>query len=99
MQDQEKLLRLLQYIRGTLDLHLTLGATDLWAMTTWIDDAYAVHPDMRSHTGGLVSFGRGALMSKATKQKINTKSSTEAEIVGASDYLPNSIWLTMFLVG
>jgi hypothetical protein len=32
------------------------------------------------------------------KQKLNTKSSTEAELVGASDYLPNTIWLKMFLV-
>ena len=28
---------------------------------------------------------------------MNTKSSTEAEVVGASDYLPNSIWVLMFL--
>ena len=30
-------------------------------------------------------------------EKINTKSSTEAELVGVSDYLPYNIWLTMFL--
>ena len=28
---------------------------------------------------------------------MNTKSSTEAELVGASDYLPNTIWVKMFL--
>jgi hypothetical protein len=47
---------------------------------------------MKSHTGGVVSFGRGAIMtSRSSKQKLNTKSSTEAELVGASDYLPYSI--------
>ena len=31
------------------------------------------------------------------KQKLNTKSSTEGEIVGVSDFLPNMIWVSMFL--
>ena len=44
-----------------------------------------------------MSLGRGAVMCKSSKQKLNTKSSTEAELVGASDYLPNTIWAKMFL--
>jgi hypothetical protein len=44
-----------------------------------------------------MSFGTGALVCKSSKQKLNTKSSTEAELVGASDYLPNTIWAKMFL--
>ena len=34
---------------------------------------------------------------KSTKQKLNTKSSTEAELVGVSEYLPYNIWLPMFM--
>jgi hypothetical protein len=52
---------------------------------------------MKSHTGGVVSFGIGAAMSKSSKQKLNVKSSTEAELVGASDYLPYPIWAKKFL--
>ena len=52
---------------------------------------------MRSHTGGVISFGLGGLMCKLAKQKINTKSSMEAELVGASDYLPSTIWAMHFL--
>ena len=52
---------------------------------------------MRSHTGGVVSFGIGGIVCKSSKQKINTKSSTEAELVGASDYLPNTIWVMNFM--
>ena len=44
-----------------------------------------------------MSFGLGTLHARSTKQKLNTKSSTEAEIVGMSDYLPFNIWLRMFL--
>jgi len=66
-------------------------------MKTWVDASYAVHGDMKSHTGGAISFGRGALISKSQKQNLNTKSSTEAELVGAADVLPLNIWLEMFL--
>jgi Reverse transcriptase (RNA-dependent DNA polymerase) len=96
-QDQEKLMRVLEYLNGTLDLTLTLGADDLGKIRTWVDASYAVHPDMKSHTGGVMSMGTGAFLCKSTKQKLNTKSSTEAELVGATDYIPNSIWSKMFL--
>jgi hypothetical protein len=96
-QDWLKLKRLLRYLNGTTHLNATLGGGDLTTLRTWVDAAYAVHPDMKSHTGGCASFGRGVFMTKSTKQKLNTKSSTEAELVGASDYLPNTIWATYFM--
>jgi hypothetical protein len=96
-QDWVKLKRVLEYLRGSLDGFLTLGADDIGMMKTWVDASYAVHMDMKSHTGGVVSFGIGAVMSKSSKQKLNVKSSTEAELVGASDYLPYSIWAKKFL--
>ena len=98
-EDELKLRRLLEYINGTLELEYTLGADDLCKLQTWVDASYAVHPDMRSHTGGMMSFGTGGLVCKSVKQKLNTKSSTEAELVGVSDYLPNTIWMNMFMEG
>jgi len=62
VKDWEKLKRVLQYLRGTLDLALILRADDIVKMKTWVDASYAVHADMKSHTGGCVSFGRGALI-------------------------------------
>jgi hypothetical protein len=64
---------------------------------SFVDVSFAVHPDMKSHTGGGASFGRGIIMSQSKKQKINTSSTTESEVVGVSDYLPNTIWLMKFL--
>jgi hypothetical protein len=96
-QDQHKLKRVLEYLKGTMDLEYTIGADSLSKLRTWVDASYAVHPDMKSHTGGVMSLGIGGLACKSTKQKLNTKSSTEAELVGASDYLPNTIWVKLFL--
>ena len=51
----------------------------------WIDASFAMHPDMKSHTGGTMSFSKGSVYSMLQKQCINTKSSTEAKIVGVND--------------
>jgi Reverse transcriptase (RNA-dependent DNA polymerase) len=96
-QDEKKLKRLLSYLRGTIDLTLRIGADSLNQFATWVDASFAVHPDMRSHTGGVISFGRGGLLCKSKKQNINTKSSTEAELIGASDYLPNTLYVKLFM--
>ena len=64
---------------------------------TWVDAAYAVHQNMRSHTGGCISFGLGTIHAKSSKQKLNTKSSTEAESVGVSEFMPYNISLINFL--
>ena len=44
-----------------------------------------------------MSLGLGTLHAKSSKQKLNTKSSTEAELVGVSEYLIYNIWTIMFL--
>jgi hypothetical protein len=62
-----------------------------------VDASFAVHKDMRSHTGAVLSMGQGALMSMSLKQKINTKSSTEAELVGVDDAMNFVEWIQLFV--
>ena len=66
-------------------------------MDIYIDASHAVHPDMKGHTGGCTSTGTGVIHSRSSKQRINTKSSTESELVGASEYMPFAIWILYFL--
>ena len=40
---------------------------------------------MRSHTGAMLKFGRGAVFSLSNKQKVNPISYTVAEIIGEDD--------------
>jgi len=47
-----------------------------------------MHADVKSHTGNIQTFGRGAANTISSKQKLNTKSSTEAEVVAADDTIP-----------
>ena len=57
--DWKKLKRVLQYLRGTIDLELTLGADDISKMKSWVDVSYAIHNDSRIHTGDAMSWGWG----------------------------------------
>jgi hypothetical protein len=95
--DYKKLTRMLQFIRATKDDFLTLSANSLHNVRWWVDASYAVHPDMKSHTGGAMSLGTGVIYGTSKRQKLNTKSSTESEIVGVDDVLPQMLWTLYFL--
>ncbi|KAA8494658.1 Transcription initiation factor TFIID subunit 5 [Porphyridium purpureum] len=108
--DRAKLTRLLRYLNKTRDMRLELGTG--WVaderepdcashaephVECYVDASFATHANMRSHTGGVVSLGRGAAYATSVKQKLNTKSSTEAELVGVSDVIGQAIWTRNFL--
>ena len=46
-----------------------------------------------------MSLGRGMPITGSTKQKINTRSSTETELVSADDFMPPLLWTNLFLQG
>jgi hypothetical protein len=95
--DYKKLDRCMKYLRQTIDLPLTLEADDMHVVKWWVDASFAVHPDMKSHTGATMSLGKGAAYSRSTRQRLNTKSSTEAELVGVDDVMPQVLWTRYFL--
>ena len=95
--DYKKLVRPIKYIRRTKFLRLTIEATYLNQNHWFINGVFAVHDDMRSHTGAYMTFGYGMIDGSATGQKINTTSSTEAEVVAVHDNMPAMLWVRYFL--
>jgi len=95
--DWDKLVRLLKYLNGTRNDILTISAEDLRVIKWYVDVAFAVHPDFKSHTGGVLTLGQGAIQGISRKQKLNTRSSTEAELVGADDCSVPLIWTMLFM--
>ena len=75
--DQNKLTRVICYMRGTKGLTLQLRADNLNIIKWWVDGVFAVHKGMRSHTGGVMLLGKGSAYSASRKQKLNTKSSAK----------------------
>jgi len=95
--DWDKLMRLLKYINGTRADKLTLSADNLQVVKWYADSAFAVHSNCRSHTGGAMIYGSGVPISSSRKQRLNTRSSTEAELVGADDMATMMLWTKLFL--
>jgi hypothetical protein len=98
-QDDIKLTRALKYLRSTADLGLTLEANDIISVLGYVDASYGVHIDGKSHTGTAITLGKGAVYAKSGKQKVVSKSSTEAELIGLSDSASQIIWTRDFLIG
>jgi len=88
---------MLQYVSGTLKIARIISIEDFDDMHIFIDAAHGTHRDMRGQTGGCVRFGLGVVNCRSNKQNLNSKSSTETELIGNSDYLPYPIWLVYFM--
>jgi glucose dehydrogenase len=86
-----------RFLKKTEQDVLTLDANESGEITWHLDAAFAVHNDGRSHTGATMSLGGGAIQSISTKQKINTISSTEAELVSIDDTISKLSWTKLFL--
>ena len=97
--DWNKLKRMIKYLNGTKDMIRRISADTLKVIKWYVDASFAVHPDFKSHTGSVMKFGNGigAVEGLSAKQKLNTKSSTEAELVGVDDTSVLIMWTVLFL--
>jgi hypothetical protein len=97
VQDMGKLDRACRYLNSTRDLGIVLEPSRSLHVLAYADAAYGVHEDYKSHSGAMITFGRGPIFAKSSTQKLNTKSSTEAELVALADVLSEVLWVREFL--
>ena len=57
--DWDELRRLLTYLKNTADMSRVIGMNNLDMLSTLVDTSYAIHEDMKSHTGRVVSMDTG----------------------------------------
>jgi hypothetical protein len=60
--------------------------------SVYIDASFAKHDDLKSHSGTTVTFGTGAYYTKSTTKKLNTSSSSEAELFALSKGMQQALW-------
>ena len=82
---------------ATLDLEAFVGIEGICEFVMFIDASCAVHMNMRSHSGGSMVFGTCCFSPMSKMQKLNTKSSTDSEIFGVSDYSPKVICMHLIM--
>ena len=93
IDDWKKLVRLVHYLHSMVDLVLTLSADEKIVNKWWVHGLFAVHPNMRGHSGGCMSLGAGVIAPGSHKQKLNVRSSTESELVAVDVYLVDEQFL------
>ena len=91
----------MKYLQSSFDQTLTIQANKPMKAEWWVDASYAVHPDMKSHTEAVLTFGHGnsAVYATSSRQRLMTRSLTEAKLVGVHNILPQVIWTKNFMEG
>jgi len=85
----------MQYLGGSKHITQTIEANE--HLKWWVDCSYTVHPDMQSHSSVYKTLGKGATYSGSFKQKLNMKSSMEAELLVIDDAMGQILWIRHFL--
>ncbi len=98
VDDWRKLSHLMEYLRVDRLRPLILSANGSGVLMWYVDASFAVHPNMRSHTCGGLTMGRGFPIVSSTKQKLNAQSSNESELVGVDDMMSIVVWSRYFLL-
>jgi hypothetical protein len=96
----KKLIRVGRYLNGCPELGLILCAKEgeNIVVTTSVDTAFGVHEDGKSHTGAASTVGKGSIRHVSKRQSLVSKSSTESELIGASDEISPAIGLRNYLI-
>ena len=84
----DKLKRVLEYLKGTRCLKLTLSDKDMSTTKWWINESYATHDDCKGHIGVIMSLWKGATIIASSKHKIQARSSTDDALIAVHDTLP-----------
>jgi hypothetical protein len=96
--DLEKLTRVLRYLKKTKHRGITLKIGETVFVQSYIDASYGPHADGKSQTGAIIGIGDAlAIIAKSTKQKVVTKSSTEAELIAVTDVISEVLDLKGFV--
>ena len=95
--DWGKLKRILKYLNGTRYLKLKLTVKSLGVVKWYVDGSHNVHSDMRGHGGAVFTLGKGAISSYSRKLKLNTRSSTETELITADMFMSEMLWSLHFM--
>jgi len=77
MDGCKKLMRVLGYLRGTIDYDVRIFGKPTLVHRRFLCGAWRYE----GHSGAILSIGGNVILSRSNKQKVNAQSSTEAELI------------------
>ena len=80
LDDWRKLDHMIIYLKADKLRPWKLGADDSKDLMWYVDCAFGVHANYRSHTGGGLTMGKGFAVSVSRAHKLNTRRSTERRL-------------------
>ena len=76
---------------------MQLSCENMNELTWFVDGSYTLHDDMKGQSGAELMTGKCAVIFKSSKQKVNTTSSTETELIAVDDALPTIQWAENYM--
>ena len=78
-------------------MKLTLTIESMGVIKWFIDGPHNTHWDCKGHGGTMMVMGCGAISSYYRRIKVNTRISTETELVLVDAYMPEVLWSLYFI--
>ena len=75
-----------------------MSADDLKVIGWYVDASFAVHSNLKSHIGAILNMGKGVMQTFFRKLKLNTRISTNAELVTVVDTSAYILWTVLFIL-
>ena len=90
--------QMIEYLNGTLRDKLFLSANNIHVIKRYVDSLLSVRLEFKTHIGGIINLGGGDIKYVSLKQNIDTKSNTEAKLVGADNTSTMILCTQLFVV-
>jgi hypothetical protein len=91
-------LRIVAYIVNTKSYTMIFKNSASMIPVIYADASHLLHSDARGHGGIILSLGSGPILTKSYKLKLNTKSSTESELVVLEEACTYASWWSSLLL-
>ena len=78
-------------------MKLTLSIDDIFMTRLWADTSNRTHHVFKGHIGSMISLGDDMIVSSSMKNKIDSKSLRELELVFLGDNVSMTLWCLYFI--
>jgi acyl-CoA-binding protein len=92
LHNEDKLFRLLGYLEGTKKKTLVLKVNNVFGIEAYMDASFLTHSDGKSHYGIIVLVGGVTVFAAWRKQKCDSKTLAEVELVAFLDNLESRLY-------